>query len=159
MLLWWMVLTECCFFLSPVVTFWQVTLSVTWQNAPTAPSFHTKDLWYTASPISFGPFIVSRSLIWYWIMDSLLRNAQWSVNIEISISIIKHVQIIITAIFMFCLWVATYPTTFTSTGDSSWEEAMWSLEYICPSEMVVGMGSCEVNINWWCCVIDPLRCN
>ena len=46
----------------------------------------------------FGPFILSRSLIWYQITDGVLHNRQWSINSEIGISIIKHVQIIIAII-------------------------------------------------------------
>ena len=83
------------------------TLSAIWQNAPTALNFH-------------------------WTLHTIMRldiisnhgrgSPQWSITSEISISIIKHVQIIIiiTIICIFCVRVATKPITFTSTEDSTY---------------------------------------
>ena len=45
-------------------------------------------------------------------MDGVLHNKQRSIN---SISIIRHLQIIITIIYMVCAWVATKPTTWILT--------------------------------------------
>ena len=59
-------------------------------------------------------------------------------------------------------WAAMTARCVIIMSASSWEEARSSLGSICPSEVVVGMGSCPVNINCWCCVawakyIDPPR--
>ena len=113
---WWMVLTECYFILSAVGTFCQVTLSIAWQNAHTALNFRKKT-YDTLFPR------------YLWTLHSIMRldmmsnhgrdSPQRSINSEISISIIKHVQKIITIICMCCVWVATELITFTSTEDST----------------------------------------